>query len=114
MKDSTCANLLHLTQTTQPTDLEKLPVTAVSIDVTSAHDREENDIESMRGKYVNMTVTRPFNIHGQDVLCRGVIDHVRWMHCSRKFLFHVTYTDGDEQDLELYEIKSNILHNTNL
>lgn len=53
MKDSTVEDVLHLAQTPPPSDVEMLPATAVSIDVTSAHEREENNIESLKSKYLH-------------------------------------------------------------
>ena len=59
----------------------------------------------LRRKYIDRKVSRTFDINGQTVQYRGVFDRVFWDHELRKFLFHVSYSDGDEEELELWQVR---------
>ena len=93
--------MLQLSQVPTPDNVEHVQRSAVSIDVVSATERQENDLYVLRRKYIDRKVSRTFDINGQTVQYRGVIDRVFWDHELRKFLFHVSYSDGDEEELEL-------------
>lgn len=101
MSDKTVGDVLQLSQVPTPDNVEHVQRSAVSIDVVSATERQENDLYVLRRKYIDRKVSRTFDINGQTVQYRGVIDRVFWDHELRKFLFHVSYSDGDEEELEL-------------
>lgn len=106
MSDETVANVLHVSQTPQPEDIEMLQPNAISIDVTAASKRKENDLDILKEKYIGRKVTRSFPVGGESVSYKGVIDRVYWEMELHKFLFHVTYPeDNDEEELELWQIR---------
>ena len=105
MKDKTVGNVLHLSQTPSQTDPEQLIADPVCLDVFVVTSRVENDIDEFKEKYLNKRVTRSFlndNRNGSEpttIVVRGIIDRVVWDHSSKKFLFHVMYSDDDEEEL---------------
>ena len=60
----------------------------------------------MKDKYLDKHVTRSFVVDGDTIPVRGVISSVIWENSVKKFIFHVVYVDGDEEDLYHYEVKS--------
>ena len=106
MKEKTTSNVLHLSQTPTPTDPEELSADPVYLDVCAAASRVENDIDELKEKYLNKMVTRSFVINDTTVVVRGIINRVVWEKSLMKFLFHVLYSDGDEEDLYHFEVKS--------
>ena len=106
MKDSTMGDVLHLTQTPLPKDPEHLSSDPVKIDVSAAGSRVENDIDELKEKYLDKHVTRCFIVNDESVLVKGFISSVTWENSVKKFVFHVVYVDGDEEDLYHYEVKS--------
>ena len=109
MADKTVADVLTLSQVPAPDDVENFPPSAVSIDVTSASSRSENDLHVLRRKYLDRKVSRTFQVDGDTVQYKGVIDRVFWEHETHRFLFHVSYLDGDEEELELWQIRTFII-----
>ena len=109
MGDKTVADVLTLSQVPALDDVENFPPCAVSIDVTSASLRSENDLNVLRRKYIDRKVSRTFQVEGDTVQYKGVIDRVFWEHETRKFLFHVSYLDGDEEELELWQVRTFIM-----
>ena len=106
MNDSTVAKVLHVSQTPQPEDIETLLPDPISIDVTAASKRTENDLDTLKAKYVGRKVTRSFPVDGESVSYKGVIDKVYWEMELHKFLFHVVYTgDDDQEELELWQVR---------
>ena len=109
MSDSNAGNVLQLSQVPTPENVEQLPTSAVSIDVTSASRREENDLNALRNKYVGRNVSRSFDVEGVTVQYKGVIESVCWEHDIRKFLFFVSYADDDAEELELWQVRNSVL-----
>ena len=109
MSDSNAGNVLQLSQVPTPENVEQLPTSAVSIDVTSASRREENDLNALRSKYVGRNVSRSFDVEGVTVQYKGVIESVCWEHDIRKFLFFVSYADDDAEELELWQVRNSVL-----
>ena len=66
MHTETVASVLHISQTPPCENVEELTSTAVSIDVTSVAKRHENDIDDLRGKYLEMEIVKEFNVDGDD------------------------------------------------
>ena len=106
MSDNTVVKVLHVSQTPEPEDVEMLLADPISIDVTAAAKRTENDLDTLREKYVGRKVTRSFPVEGELVSYKGVIDKVYWEMELHKFLFHVVYPDDDdEEELELWQVR---------
>ena len=111
MNDQTVALVLHLAQTPGPAPdkIEVLVANPVSIDTFSASTRIENDIQELQTKYLDKELYKLFkDKDGNDVLSKGVVKKIEWVHEYRKFLFHVRYDDGDEEDLYLYELRQHV------
>ena len=64
MSDSTVADVLHISQTPEPKDLEKLSSNPISIDVTVASQRTEKDLDFPRTKYKGRKLHRSFKVDG--------------------------------------------------
>ena len=106
MSDDTVSDVLHVSQTPYPADVEKLLPNAISIDVTVASLRKETDIDELREKYVDRKVRREFTIDNNIVQCSGVVSKVYWCTDLHKFLYLVTYEDGDKEELELWQLRT--------
>lgn len=112
MKDSTVAKVLHVSQTPEPKDVEKLPADPISIDVTSASLRTENDLDSLREKYLGRKLKKSFKVEddvgheGELISYIGTIDQIYWEMELHKFLFLVIYEDGDKEELELWQVRA--------
>ena len=106
LSDKRVSQVLHVSQTPPPVDVERLPVNSISLDVTVAAKRQENDLDSLRNKYLDRKITREFNVNNRFTQYKGVVDQVYWEPEMRKFIFHVTYDDGDGEELELWQIRT--------
>lgn len=91
MSDKTVGDVLQLSQVPTPDNVEQLRPSAVSIDVTSAAERQKNDLHVLCRKYIGRKVSRAFDVNGQTIQYTGVVDRVFWEHEIHKFLFHVSY-----------------------
>ena len=109
MSDSTVAKVLHVSQTPESEDVEMLLPDPITIDVTAATKRTENDLDVLRGKYLGRKLARSFNVDGESVTYTGVIDKVFWEMELNKYLFNVVYTDGDKEELELWQVRMFVL-----
>ena len=89
MSDSTVAKVLHVSQTPESEDVEMLLPDPITIDVTAATKRTENDLDVLRGKYLGRKLARSFNVDGESVTYTGVIDKVFWEMELNKYMFHV-------------------------
>ena len=97
-----------LSQTPEPEDVEMLLPDPISIDVTSAAKRTENDLDLLREKYLGRKLVRSFKVDGELVTYK-VIDRIFWETELNKYLFHVVYTDGDNEELELWQVRMFVL-----
>ena len=104
--------MLHVSQTPEPKDVEKLPADPISIDVTSASLRTENDLDSLREKYLGRKLKKSFKVEddvgheGELISYIGTIDQIYWEMELHKFLFLVIYEDGDKEELELWQVRA--------
>ena len=78
----------------------------VYLAVFAAALRLENDINELKGKYLNKIINYSFIVDDNTVVEKGIINRVVWETALKKFLFHVEYSDGDEEDLYHFEVKS--------
>ena len=93
LSDKKVSHVLHVSQTPPPVDVERLPTDAISIDVTVAARRTENDLDTLRDKYMGRKITREFRSADGRTFTqyKGVVDQVYWEPELRKFIFHVVY-----------------------
>lgn len=105
MKVSTVSAVLHISQTPPNVNVEELEATSVSIDVTSACKRSENDLDELKGKYLKQQIKKEFNVDGTDIMVKGEVQKISWSTYHKKFLFHIIYEDGDSEDMYLYELR---------
>ena len=106
LSDKRVGDVLHVSQTPLPVNIERLPTNSISIDVTAASRRQENDLDILRTKYTGRRITREFNVNDRFTQYKGVVDQVYWEPEMRKFIFHVTYDDGDDEELELWQVRT--------
>ena len=105
MKIDTVANVLHISQTPPPRNVEVLETSSISIDVTSAAKRSEIDLDELKNKYLNRSVQKEFKVDGVDRMVKGIVTRIAWSNSYKKFLFHVVYEDDDQEDMYLYELR---------
>ena len=70
---------------------------------------EPEDLDLLREKYLGWKLTRSFKVDGELVTYKGVIDRIFWETELNKYLFHVVYTDGDNEELELLQVRMFVL-----
>ena len=89
LSDKRVGEVLHVSQTPPPVDIEWLPANAISLDVTVASKRKENDLDSLRTKYMGRRITREFNVNHRFTQYKGVVYQVYWETGIRKFTIRV-------------------------
>ena len=103
------SDVLHVSQTPSPTDVEKLLPDPISIDVTVASKRKDTDLEDLKKKYKGRKVRREFTVSTNVVQCSGIVAEVYWCTDLHKFLYLVKYDDGDQEELELWQLRTFII-----
>ena len=106
LSDNTVSHVLHVSQTPAHVNIERLPPESVAIDVDFAATRTEHNLDELRKKYVGRKVSKQFNVDGEVVRYVGEVDRVYWEPEMRKFLYHVVYEDSDEEEIELWQLRT--------
>ena len=85
----------------------------VKLDLTRAHSSFENDLDDLRGKYLNRAVQKVFEDAGAPTgerTYRGTVVDIDWSTQDGCYLFRIRYEeDGDEEDMECYEVRQHLV-----
>lgn len=109
MRDSLSSATLHLQQLRGYVDDEVIEIfSSLGIDLESALQRLESDLDDLREKYVSAKIAKPFmdNVRGEVRPYKGTVTDVHYSNSDGCYLFHVNYdSDSDDEDMEHWELK---------
>ena len=109
LRDVLATMTLHLQQLRQLDCTDTLRnFSDYQLDLQSALNHLENDLNELRDKYDGARVSKPF-VDDNTGLVRpygGNVDEISWSAQDGCYLFHVVYdSDSDDEDMEHWEVK---------